>query len=124
MARPVGAVVLIAAVSDRNFTPRSRKLSSRAMRSRKLRPSLSSFHTVNVSPACKTLRQRSRAGRFAVAPDNPSSLKCFALVTLERGKLQGGGLVVSRDAGISVFQPPRLFGAGSDESNVGDADGI
>ena len=34
----------------------------------------SSFQTINVSPCSSFLKQRSRAGRFAVAPDIPSSL--------------------------------------------------
>jgi hypothetical protein len=39
------------------------------------RASRSSFHTISVSPCSSFLRQRSRAGRFVVAPDSPSSLK-------------------------------------------------
>jgi hypothetical protein len=45
------------------------------IRSRKLRPSRSSFHTVSVSPCSSFLRHRRKAGRLAVAPDLPSSLK-------------------------------------------------
>jgi hypothetical protein len=45
------------------------------IRSRKLRSRRSSFQTISVSPSCNALRQRSRAGRFVVAPDKPSSLK-------------------------------------------------
>ena len=45
------------------------------IRSRKLRPNRSSFHTMSVSPCSSFFKHRSRAGRFVVAPDNPSSLK-------------------------------------------------
>jgi hypothetical protein len=41
--------VSIASVSERNFTPRARR-SSIAIRSRKLRPSRSSFQTMSASP--------------------------------------------------------------------------
>jgi hypothetical protein len=49
--------------------------SGAAIRSRKLRPSLSSFQTVRLSPRSSFLRQRRRPGRLVVAPDKPSSLK-------------------------------------------------
>ena len=78
IARPVGVVVLIASVNDRNLMPRSRKPSSMAIRSRKLQPSLSSFQTMSVSPGCSCFRQRRRAGRFVVAPLIPSRRNIFA----------------------------------------------
>ncbi len=71
MAQPVGALVSIASVSEWNFTPRARGSSSMVIRSRKLRPCRSSFHTMSVSPISRFFRQRRRAGRFVVAPDNP-----------------------------------------------------
>jgi hypothetical protein len=46
MARPVGVVVSIASVSEWNFTPRARRSSNMAIRSCKVRPNQSSFHTV------------------------------------------------------------------------------
>ena len=74
MGRPVGVSVSMASVSDLNFTPRCFKSSSIVMRSRRLRPNLSSFHTMSVSPSCRALRQRVSAGRFVVAPEMPLSL--------------------------------------------------
>ena len=50
--RPVEVSVSMALVRDMNFTARRLKLSSMAMRSRKLHPSRSSFHTISVSPGC------------------------------------------------------------------------
>src|SRR5712691_928172 len=44
------------------------------IRSRKLRPNRSSFHTMSVSPDSSFFKQRSRAGRLVVAPETPSSL--------------------------------------------------
>ena len=73
MARPVGVAVSIASVSEWNFTPRARRSSSIVIRSRRLRPSRSSFHTIRVSPCSSFFRQQGRAlGR---GPDTPSSLK-------------------------------------------------
>jgi len=57
VARPVGVVASISSVSDRNVISRSRKLSSMAIGSRKMRPNLSIFHTMSVSPGCKLLRR-------------------------------------------------------------------
>jgi len=75
MARPVGVAVSIASVSEWNFTPRARRSSSIVIRSRRLRPSRSSFQTISVSPCSSFFRQRRRAGRFVVAPESPSPLK-------------------------------------------------
>jgi predicted ATP-dependent Lon-type protease len=66
--------VSIASVSERNFMPRCFKSSSMVIKSRKLRPSRSSFQTMSVSPCSSFFKQRSRAGRLVVAPDRPSSL--------------------------------------------------
>ena len=52
--------------------PRSKGM---VMRSPRLRPSLSSFHTMSVSPGRKVRRHRARAGRFVVAPVSPLSSK-------------------------------------------------
>jgi hypothetical protein len=58
------------------------------IRSRKLRPSLSSFHTMSVSPCSSFFKEWSRAGRLIVAPDKPSILEnSFASGVLQRGKL-------------------------------------
>jgi hypothetical protein len=54
--------------------PWVRSASSRAMRSRRLRPKRSGFQTMNVSPIRRALRQRVRAERFTVAPETPSSV--------------------------------------------------
>ena len=55
--------------------PWARRSSNMVMRSRKLRPSRSSFQTMRVSPGRSVLRQQTRAGRLVVAPERPSSLK-------------------------------------------------
>jgi hypothetical protein len=70
MARPVGVAVSIASVSEWNFTPRARRSSSMVIRSRRLRPSRSGPHTINVSTSSSFFRQRSRAGRLVVSPDS------------------------------------------------------
>jgi hypothetical protein len=64
---------------------------------------------MSVSPCSSFFRQRSRAGRFVVAPDNPSSLKNgLASGLLQCRELQGGVLVVGRYAGMAVFHRPIL----------------
>ncbi|SRR6266849_4236367 len=58
---------------------------------------------MSVSPSYNVLRQRSRAGRLVVAPVR-SSLKIFpAPGFLQGGELQGGVLVLGREAGVTVF---------------------
>ena len=112
MARPVGVSVSMCSVSERNFTRRCLRSSSMVIRSRKLRPSRSSFHTISVSPALSVLRQRSRAGRLIVAPDNPSSVKIFLHRSLfQRGALQVRVLVFCRYPRVTVFHLGRASGS-------------
>ena len=73
------------------------------IRLRKLRPKRSSFQTMSVSPSCNALRQWSRAGRFDVTPDMPSSLKTVLTWPLQGRKLQGCVLVVGQYAGVALF---------------------
>jgi hypothetical protein len=73
MAQHAGVAVSIAWVSEWNFTPGARMSSSIVVRLRKLRPSLSSFQTMSVSPGRSVPRQHARAGRLLAAPDNPLS---------------------------------------------------
>jgi len=61
--------VSIASVSERNRMPRALKSSSSAIRWGRLRPGLSSFRTVNVSPGSRAFRQRASAGLFRAPPD-------------------------------------------------------
>ena len=60
---------------------------------------------MSVSPVCKVLRQRSRAGRFVVAPDMPSSLKMGLLHPARRkaASCKSCILVFGRYAGVTVF---------------------
>ena len=74
------------------------------IRSRKLRPSRSSFHTMSVSPLWSFFKQRSRAGRLVVAPEIPSSLnRVLHPAFFEGHELQGWILVVGDDARIAEF---------------------
>ncbi len=68
MARPVGVSVSIASVNDWKATPFAFRSSSRAIRSRRDRPSRSSFQTVSTSPALRALRPFASSGRLAFAP--------------------------------------------------------
>jgi Helix-turn-helix domain of resolvase/Resolvase, N terminal domain len=76
--------VSIASVSDWNLTPRARRSSSIVIRSRRLRPSRPSFHTMSVSPCSSFFRQRSRAGRFVVATGRAMWQMIGVLAELER----------------------------------------
>ncbi len=82
-------------VRERNVTPRSRKLSSIVIKSRKPPPSRSSFHTVRVSPSSSFLKRRNRAGA--------GSRLRFASGLPQGFRLKGGVLVVSRDPSVAVF---------------------
>jgi hypothetical protein len=79
------------------------KSSSIRIRSRKLRPRRSSFHTMSVSPGSSFFRQRCKAGRLVVAPDKPSSLKMVLQPAFFSAASCRAGVVVRRDAGITVF---------------------
>lgn len=82
---------------------------SMVIRSRRLRPSRSSFHTISVSRARSIFKHRERAGRFPLAPDKSLVLEDAATSgKFDRSQLQRGGLAVCTDASLTVFHPPIL----------------
>jgi hypothetical protein len=75
---------------------------SMVIRSRRLQPSRSSFHTISVSPARSIFKHRERAGRFPLAPDSPLSSKMLQ----HRAIFGAGSAYVS---GLVIH--PRDFGS-------------
>ena len=66
--RPIGVLVSILSVRLLKLMPRLRKSSISETRFRILRPSLSSFHTISVSPSESALKSFFRPGLSAVLP--------------------------------------------------------
>jgi len=91
--RPVLFAVSIALMSEWNLTPRARRSPSIVIRSRRLRPSRSSFHTINIA-RCVPFLQAAEKGR-ALRRGSPYSLvleNALASGLLQHGELQGGVL--------------------------------
>ena len=82
--------------------PWVRSASSKAMRSRRLRPQRSRFQTMHVSPGRRALRQRVKAERFTVAPETPSSV---TIVVQPAFCNTGSGRVVWRSSVLTRAEP-------------------
>jgi hypothetical protein len=58
---------------------------------------------MSVSPCSSFLRQRSSAGRFVVAPDNPRSLKTVDIRPFSEPRVAGRGSGRRSRRGVAVF---------------------
>ena len=74
--RPAAVLVSIESVRLRKFTPRACSSDTRVIRSRTLRPNLSSFQTTSTSPGRSRRSARFNPGRLAFFPLAVSSKTC------------------------------------------------
>lgn len=73
---PLGVVVSMWSMSERNSMPRRPNSPTRPTRCDRERPSRSSFHTTSSSPACSRSSSASRAGLAGLLPDTWSTITC------------------------------------------------